>query len=100
MPQEISYLKGVAGKTVERISVVNEAEFRCVTIDFTDRTSLQVDLHVTLNIDPELQDWKTGNHRKLRKYPTVKESADSSHNVARHRKRRHRHHSALCNQLL
>ena len=70
---EIRILKGVEGKKLKVVSVVNEPDYCCVIIDFTDCTSLCIDLHATVNIKPELQDWKTGNHRKVRQYPTVTE---------------------------
>jgi hypothetical protein len=46
---------------LKRVTVTNEADFRNITIKFTDATALPFDLCVSLDIDPELVDWKTGD---------------------------------------
>jgi hypothetical protein len=73
MPHEIKNLTGVAGKTVERVTVTNESDFRCVSVRFTDKTALRFTLYATLAIEPELTDWKTGNARRIRQYPKITE---------------------------
>lgn len=71
MPHDIRNLKGIAGKTVEKVTVANESDFRCVSVRFTDKTALHFTLYATLSIDPELVDWKTGDGRRIRQFPRV-----------------------------
>jgi len=64
----------VHGKTLDEIQVTNYHEWRCVTIRFTDKTSIHFTLKVKLTVEPELSDWKTGNDKILKQFRSVKES--------------------------
>jgi hypothetical protein len=74
MPQAIVEFKEVAGKTVEKITLTNESDFRAVTIRFTDRTAMHFTLRSKIDVSPELLDWKTGNGEVIRTYPRVEEA--------------------------
>ena len=73
MAQDIVKLKGIEGKTVEQVTVTNESDYRCISVRFTDKTALHFGLNTTLNVDPELVDWKTGDGRSVRKFPVIVE---------------------------
>jgi hypothetical protein len=65
---------------LKRVTVTNEADFRNITIKFTDATALPFDLCVSLDIDPELVDWKTGDGLP-RKTDSREWFGDHSHGV-------------------
>jgi hypothetical protein len=73
MPQNIVEFKEAAGKTVQKITATNEADWRCITIRFTDLTSLHFTIRPRIEFDPELVDWKTGDGKQLKQFPTVPE---------------------------
>ena len=74
MPQNIIEFKDVAGKVIEKITLTNESDFRCVSLRFSDRTALHFTLHPRIEISPELMDWKTGDGKVLKEYPVVYET--------------------------
>jgi hypothetical protein len=64
-------VEGVAGKTVQRITVANEFKFRDITVWFSDQTAIHFDLHPRIEARPELVDWTTGDGETLKRYPTI-----------------------------
>jgi hypothetical protein len=73
MPQKIIEFKEAAGKVVEKITVTNDTEFRAITVRFVDHTAMHFTLHPRIEFEPELMDWKTGDGKVLKEYPTVYE---------------------------
>ena len=73
MPHDIIELDGVIGKTVEKITVTNESDFRVITVRFADRTAIHFTLHPRIEIEPELVDWTTGDGEGLKEYPIIYE---------------------------
>jgi hypothetical protein len=71
MPHDIIELDGVIGKTVEKITVTNESDFRVITVRFADRSAIHFTLHPRIEIEPELVDWTTGDGETLKEYPTI-----------------------------
>jgi len=71
MPHKIIEVEGVAGKTVQRITVANEFKFRDITVWFSDQTAIHFDLHPRIEAWPELVDWTTGDGETLKRYPTI-----------------------------
>lgn len=62
-------------KTLDDVTVTNESDFRNVSIRFTHKTALQFGVSIALSIDPEVVDWKTGNGRRIRKFPIIPEKS-------------------------
>jgi hypothetical protein len=73
MPHNIIDIDGVIGKTVEKITVTNESDFRLITVRFADQTAIHFTLHPRIEIEPELVDWTTGDGKLLRSYAFVRE---------------------------
>jgi hypothetical protein len=59
----------VKGKVVEMVEIDPDVE--AITIIFEDKTALSFDLGPTLAIFPELSDWKTGNSRRIKRWPPL-----------------------------
>ena len=73
MSHNIIEFKEVAGKIIEKITLTNESDFRCVTVRFADRTALHFTLHPRIEIEPELMNWKTGDGKVMKTYAVVYE---------------------------
>jgi hypothetical protein len=73
MPHNIVEIDGAIGKTVEKITVTNESDFRVITIRFADRTAIHFTLHPRIEVEPEVVDWTTGDGEALKEYPTIYE---------------------------
>jgi hypothetical protein len=81
MPQNIIEFKDVAGKIIERITLTNGSDFRCVSLRFTDRTDLHFTLCPRIEIAPELMDWKTGDGKVLKEFPVIYETRDDEDQI-------------------
>jgi len=64
----------IHGKTLDEIEITNLNEWRNITVRFTDETSIHFHLQLTLFVNTELSDWRTGNDCILKRYPQIKES--------------------------
>ncbi|MCU1305249.1 MAG: hypothetical protein JWQ87_5533 [Candidatus Sulfotelmatobacter sp.] len=73
MPQRIHEYPEVVGKTVAKITVTNESDWRTITVKFTDNTAIHFGIRPFIQIEPEHVDWTTGNGKVLRSYPFVHE---------------------------
>lgn len=71
MPHRIIEIGGVSGKTVQRITITNEHNFRDITVRFSDQTAIHFDIRPHLEIEPEMLDWKTGDGEILRAYDII-----------------------------
>ena len=63
----------VVGKIIDRITLTNEEDFRCVSIRFSDRTGIYFEFESSLAVKPEFMNWKTGNGKLIKSYPVVTE---------------------------
>jgi hypothetical protein len=61
----------VCGKVVKYIREDLSDSIPGITIQFTDGTSMTWCIRPRAEIEPELQDWKTGNGKILRRYPVL-----------------------------
>jgi hypothetical protein len=73
MPQQILEYSDIAGKVVEKVTVVNEEDHRLISIHFTDKTRFWFQIYTRVEIEPEFVDLKTGNVRTIKTYPLVTE---------------------------
>lgn len=74
MPQNTIEFKETAGKTIEKITLTNESDYRSLSVCFTDKTALNVSVTPRLEFDAVLEDWKTGNLTPIKAYPRFYES--------------------------
>ena len=63
----------VKGKNVHSVEIKPSDHGYGLGIMFQDRTYLSFDVEVepSITIKPELSDWKTGNYRPLKRWPTI-----------------------------
>ncbi len=74
MPQNTIEFKEIAGKTIEKITLTNESDYRSLAVCFTDKTALHVSVTPRLEFAAVLEDWKTGNLEPIKTYPCFYES--------------------------
>lgn len=73
MPHRIHEYPELVGKTIAKVTVTNESDFRCITIRFADSTAIHFGIRPSVSIEPEHLDWTTGDGKVLRCYPFVRE---------------------------
>jgi hypothetical protein len=61
------------GRTVERIDVCLSSDYHCVSVRFEDKTDFTVEIDTRLVLTALHSDWKSGNMRVLRRWPTIEE---------------------------
>jgi hypothetical protein len=74
MPQHTIEFKETAGKTIEKITLTNESDYRSLSVCFTDKTALHVSVTPRVEFDAVLENWKTGNLEPIKTYPRISES--------------------------
>jgi hypothetical protein len=62
---------GVHGKIVDYVSVERGDDGFDIHIEFMDKTALLFDCRPQLGIEPELTNWKTGNGKRIKRYPAL-----------------------------
>jgi hypothetical protein len=60
------------GRTVERVELVTNPEYHCVSIRFKDKTDLSVVINPSLTFNAEFSDWKTQDQRVLKRWPPIR----------------------------
>jgi len=73
VPHTIHEYPELAGKTVSKVTVTNESDWRSITVRFTDNTAIHFSIRPFVQIEPEHVDWRTGDGKLLRIYPFVRE---------------------------
>ena len=76
MSHKIIEIEGAVGKTVQRITVTNEFDFRDITVRFSDQTAIHFTLRLRIEIEPEILDWKTGDGETVREFPIEKPTGE------------------------
>ena len=60
------------GRTVELVELIVDADHHCVSIRFQDKTDLSVVIDPALTFNASFSDWKNGEQRVLKRWPTVR----------------------------
>lgn len=60
------------GRTVEKVELSLDSDFRCVSIRFKDNTDLTVVIDTALTFRAEYSEWKAGNQKVLKRWPVVR----------------------------
>ncbi|HKD14070.1 MAG TPA: hypothetical protein VKE71_05935 [Candidatus Angelobacter sp.] len=59
------------GKIIESVEFSTELGYHCISINFTDKTSLNFEVEARFLVETDYSDWKTGNQRLLRRWRPV-----------------------------
>jgi hypothetical protein len=60
------------GRTVERVELITNPDYRCVSIRFKDKTDLSVVIDPSLTFKAQFSDWKTHDQRVLKRWPPIR----------------------------
>src|SRR5215471_13724982 len=60
------------GKIIESIEFSTELGYHCISINFTDKTSLNFAIEARFLVETDYSDWKTGNQRLIRRWRPVR----------------------------
>ena len=55
MPQRIHEYHEVVGKTVAKVTVTNESDWRNITVKFTDNTAIHIGIRPFVQMEPEFR---------------------------------------------
>lgn len=63
----------VKGKVVDFVELWVSADYRCISIRFQDKTdfTVEIDPSLSLTFNAMHSDWKTGDQRVLKRWPSV-----------------------------
>lgn len=71
-PSGLVEFASVRGKTVEQVYMTAYGDLNCVTLSFTDKTELVVEVEPCLAFTADYSDWTTGNQRVLKRWPRLR----------------------------
>jgi hypothetical protein len=60
------------GKVVELVQIFTSGDYNSISIRFQDKTSLDFAIDTGLTVDTDYTDWKTGNMRRIRRWPLIR----------------------------
>lgn len=60
------------GRTVEKVELSLDSDFRCVSIRFKDKTDLTMVIDTALTFQAQYSEWKAGNQKVLKSWPVVR----------------------------
>ena len=59
------------GKIIDSVEFSTELGYHCISINFTDKTSLNFEIEARFVVETDYSDWKTGNQRLIRRWRPV-----------------------------
>lgn len=60
------------GKTVEDVEFSTSPNYHNISINFQDKTSLNLSIETALTLEADYSNWKTGNQRVLRAWRPIR----------------------------
>ncbi len=70
-PTRVVEFPEVKGKTIEELKLYLEVDDTSLSVLFSDKTHLYMDLEPGLTVRTDLSDWKTGNGRRIKAWPPL-----------------------------
>jgi hypothetical protein len=62
----------VKGRIVNKIELTDDGDYHSIVIRFQDNTDLEVLIDPVLEFKARFYDWKGGNQRVIKRWPTVR----------------------------
>jgi hypothetical protein len=60
------------GKPIDYIEFFTAGEYHSIDISFEDKTAVHFVIEPTFNLETEYADWKTGNWRPIKQWPSIR----------------------------
>lgn len=70
-PRKILRFPQIKGKTIETVEFSTELGYHAISVNFTDKTSLNFEIEPRFLVETDYSNWKTGNQRILRRWRPV-----------------------------
>lgn len=61
----------IRGKPVDFIEFYTSGEYHAIDVRFQDKTALHFIIEPRFTVEADFSDWKTGNLRRIRKWPPI-----------------------------
>jgi hypothetical protein len=65
-------LRQFKGRTVDNIELTADGDYHSIVIRFQDNTDLEFLIDPVLEFKTRFHDWKGGNQREIKRWPTVR----------------------------
>ncbi len=65
-------MKDFNGKVVELVQIFTSGDYNSISVRFQDKTSLDFAIDTGFTIDTDYTDWKTGNMRRIKRWPLIR----------------------------
>lgn len=62
-------------KIIESMEFSTELGYHCISVNFTDKTSLNFEVEARFVVETDYSNWKTGNQRLIRRWRPVQNLA-------------------------
>jgi hypothetical protein len=60
------------GKPLDYIEFFTAGEYHCIDVRFQDKTVMHFVIEPNFTLEPEYSDWKTGNLRRIKRWPPIR----------------------------
>ncbi|MBZ5493053.1 MAG: hypothetical protein LAO76_19215 [Acidobacteriia bacterium] len=60
------------GKPLDYIELFTTGEYHSIAVRFQDKTCMNFVIEPTFTLEPEYSDWKTGNGRRIKRWPLIR----------------------------
>ena len=65
-------MEEVKGKVVEYVEIYNSSDYHSIDVRFQDKTALHFVIDPGFLLESEYDDWKTGNFRRIKRWPAIR----------------------------
>ena len=76
--RSVQHMEEVKGKIVECVEFYTSSESHSIDVCFQDKTTLHFSIDPGFLLETEYADWKTGNWRRIKRWPTLRSLTSSS----------------------
>ena len=76
--RSVHHMEEVKGKIVDCVEFYTSSENHSIDVCFQDKTTLHFSIDPGFLLETEYADWKTGNWRRIKRWPTLRSLTSSS----------------------
>ena len=70
-PRKVMRFPQTKGKTIETVEFSTELGYHAISVNFTDKTSLNFEIEARFLVETDYSNWKTGNQRIINRWKPV-----------------------------
>ncbi|HEU5415533.1 MAG TPA: hypothetical protein VFW31_17330 [Candidatus Angelobacter sp.] len=76
--RSVHHMEEVKGKIVDSVEFYTSSESHAIDVRFQDKTTLHFSIDPGFLLETEYVDWKTGDYRRIKRWPTLRSLTSSS----------------------